>query len=53
MCAATEAGQLISLFFFCAATEVGPLISPAAKARVEAVIGSAKEQGAQLVLDGR
>ena len=31
----------------------GPLISPAAKARVEGLIGSAEKEGGKIVLDGR
>jgi len=34
-------------------TEVGPLISPAAKLRVESLIQSAVDQGANVLLDGR
>ena len=33
--------------------DLGPLISPAAKARVEHLIGTGVEEGASLVLDGR
>lgn len=33
--------------------DLGPVISPAAKARIEGLIASSKEQGATLVLDGR
>lgn len=34
-------------------SDIGPLISPAAKARVESLIESGVQQGAQLLLDGR
>jgi len=33
--------------------DFGPVISPAAKARIEGLIGSAEEEGATLVMDGR
>lgn len=33
--------------------DLGPLISPAAKARVEHLIGTGVEEGASLILDGR
>jgi len=33
--------------------DIGPMISPAAKARAEAIVESAVAQGAKLVLDGR
>jgi len=33
--------------------DLGPVISPAAKARIEGLIASGKEQGATVVLDGR
>ena len=33
--------------------DLGPLISPAAKARVEHLIGTGAEEGASLILDGR
>jgi malonate-semialdehyde dehydrogenase (acetylating)/methylmalonate-semialdehyde dehydrogenase len=35
------------------AVEVGPVISPAAKARVEALVQSGVDEGARLLLDGR
>ncbi|EJD55669.1 methylmalonate-semialdehyde dehydrogenase [Auricularia subglabra TFB-10046 SS5] len=34
-------------------TDLGPLISPAAKARVEGLIGSAETEGGKILLDGR
>lgn len=34
-------------------TDVGPVISPRAKARIEALIASGVEEGAELLLDGR
>ena len=33
--------------------DLGPLVSPAAKARVERLIGTGEQQGARLLLDGR
>merc|ERR1711976_1084426 len=36
-----------------ASADLGPVISPAAKARIEGLIASGKEQGATIVLDGR
>ena len=36
-----------------AKTDIGPLISPAAKARVEDLIQSAIDEGANVILDGR
>merc|ERR1712156_120224 len=34
-------------------TDIGPVISQAAKQRVESLITSAEEEGAQILLDGR
>merc|ERR1712007_103244 len=36
-----------------ASTDIGPVISPAAKDRIEGLIGSSVDEGAKVVLDGR
>ena len=34
-------------------TEIGPVITAQSKARIEALIASAEEEGARVILDGR